>query len=52
MRHQENERHVQKLEALINKLANAEARREASEGEFVFHSSSVDEIMEFLNSNE
>lgn len=51
-RHQENERHVQELEALIDELANAEARREALEGEFVFHSSSVDEIMEFLNGDE
>ena len=30
-------------------IANAEARREALAGEYVFSSDSADEIMEFLN---
>ena len=35
----------------LNELINAEARREALEGEFVFSSSSVEELMRFLNSD-
>lgn len=40
------------LENVVNELVNAEARREALEGEYVFSSSNVDELMEFLNSDD
>ena len=49
---QENSQHVAQLENVVNELVNAEARREALEGEYVFSSSNVDELMEFLNSDD
>ena len=44
--------HLTLLENVVNELVNAEARREALEGEYVFSSSNVDELMEFLNSDD
>ena len=51
-RNQENNQHVAQLENMLNEIINAEARREALEGEYAFSSSSVDELMEFLDSDE
>ena len=51
-RSQENRTHIAKLENIVNELINAEARREALEVESVFSSDSVDEVMDFLNSDD
>lgn len=48
---QEDNRHVSYLENMSNNI-NAEARREALEGEYIFSSSSVDELMRFLDKDD
>lgn len=51
-RQQNADRRVEELGALVEELVNEEARREAREGEYVYSSDSVDDIMEYLNNAE
>lgn len=48
---QEDNRHVTCSESMSNSV-NVEARREALEGEYIFSSSSVDELMRFLDKDD
>ena len=48
---QEDNRHVTYSESMSNSV-NVEARREALEGKYIFSSSSVDELMRFLDKDD